>query len=125
MPDQAEQADHRAQQPDGLDLDVAEGREAAAEAGGPGVLALQKGVSQDVLRLGLDLLEAEQDEVGAGVLQEGAEVEAGLRELCGHIPGDQVEAEYNECNIHFMEKKAITYLSESMFWLFLSNPLGR
>ena len=105
MPDQTEEADHRPQQSDGLDLDVAEGREAAPEAGGPGVLALEKGVSQDVLRLGLDLLEAEQDEVGAGVLQEGAEVEAGLWEPGGHIPGDQVEAEYNQCNIHYGKER--------------------
>ena len=102
--DEAEKADHRPQQPDGLDLDVAQGREAAPEAGGPGVLTLEKGISENVLRLGLDLLEAKQDEVRAGVLQEGAEVEASLRELCGHIPGNQVEAEHNEY-FHLLERK--------------------
>ena len=102
--DEAEEADHCPQQPDGLDLDVAQGREAASEAGGPGVLALEKGISEDVLRLWLDLLEAKQDEVRAGVLQEGAEVEASLWEPCGNIPGDQMEAECNEY-FHLLERK--------------------
>ena len=39
--DQAEEAHHRPQQPDGLDLDIAQGGEATPEAGGPGVLTLE------------------------------------------------------------------------------------
>ena len=65
---QAEEAHHSPQKTDGLDLDITQGCEAAPEAGGPGVLTLEQGVSEDVLRLGLDLLEAKQHEVGAGVL---------------------------------------------------------
>ena len=89
---EAEEAQHDPHQTDGLDLDVAEAAEVHPQSGGPGILARQEVVGHQVLRLGLDLLQAEEDEVRRGVGEEGGEVDL-VGELDGHVPCDQLEAE--------------------------------
>ena len=91
---QTEEAENNPNQPDGLDLDISQAGEISPQSAGPGVLPSQEVVSQEVLGLRLDLLQAKQEEVRAVTAQQGGEIEA-VGELDGHVPGDQLEAEYN------------------------------
>lgn len=87
---ETEEAEDYPDQPDGLDLDIAQVGQVTPQAAGPGVLP-QQVVSQQVLRLRLHLLQPKQDKVRADTLQQGGEIES-LGELDGHVPGDQLEA---------------------------------
>ena len=97
MPDvlaETEEAENNPHQPDGLDLHVAQAAEVSPQSAGPGILPSQEVVSQEVLGLRFDLLEAKQEKVRAVTAQQAGEIEA-VGELDGHVPCDQLEAEYN------------------------------
>ena len=89
---QTEETENNPHQADGLHLHVAQAGEVGPQPGGPGVLPGQQTVRQQVLRLRLHLLQSEEDKVRAETVQQAGEVQA-VRELDGHVPGDQLEAE--------------------------------
>ena len=89
---QAEQTQNYPNQADGLHLDITQATQVSPQPASPGVLPSQQVVGQQVLRLRLDLLQPKQDKVRTETVQQGGEIE-GVRELDGHIPGDQLQAE--------------------------------
>ena len=91
---QAEQTQYDPQQTYRPDLDIAAATEVTPQPRGPGILPGQNVVRHEVLRLRLDFLQTEEDKVRGGVPQQGGERHV-VRELDGHVPGDQLEAEGN------------------------------
>ena len=89
---QTEQTQNYPNQPDGLDLDIAQASQVTPQSAGPGILPSQQVVGQQVLRLRLHLLQPKQDKVRTDSVQQGGEIES-VGELDGHVPGDQLEAE--------------------------------
>lgn len=88
---EAEHAQDDSNQSDGLDLDISQTCQALSEARCPRILPGQEVVRQHVLRLGLDLLEAQQHNVRTGAAQQRPETEVSVREHGGNIPGYQLD----------------------------------
>ena len=87
---QAEEAEHYPHQTNGPDLDIAPGGEAHPEASCPLVLARPE-VGGQVLRLGLDLLKTEEQQVWPRVTTEEATEVIATGELCPNIPSDHLK----------------------------------
>ena len=108
---EAEEAEHYPHQTDGPDLDITPGGEAHPEASCPLVLARPE-VGGQILRLRLDLLKSEEQQVWPRVITEEAAEVIATGELCSNIPSYHLENKDETIR----EKIPILYVPPEVHW---------